>query len=235
MKMFCFCHAGGMSTYYSFLKPQSLKGIDEVYLFEYPGRGRKCKKEGYKSFDECVEDVCKQIVKANVKTKEFVLFGHSMGAFVAYETACRLQKEYNLYPYHVFISGQKPPIRVVKGHYENCEKHGMEFLKELGGVPDIILENDEIAKYFLDICIKDLRVLQSYVPHKAFEENLPAYGSIICGDHDAEVSVEELKDWKPYFKNKPTIKVVEGSHFYLHDKQKDLISFINNELELGCV
>lgn len=230
MKMFCFCHAGGLAGYYSFLKKAELAYVDEVVLFEYPGRGRNCKKQGYKSFAECISDACEQIAASGVKSNDFILFGHSMGAFVAYETACRLQKEYNLYPYHVFISGQKPPVRVIPEHYRNCEERVFDFLKKLGGVPEVIQNNKEVADFFMDICMKDLRVLQSYVPHEATADNRPKKGSVICGDDDAEVAVEELDDWKEYFDKEPEIHVVHGNHFYLNEKKDELISFMNREL-----
>lgn len=230
MKMFCFCHAGGLAGYYSFLQKAKLAFVDEVVLFEYPGRGKKCQKENYRDFDECVADVCERIVASGVENKEFVLFGHSMGAFVAYETACRLQSQYGLYPYHVFVSGQKPPVRVVPGHYKNCENEAYDFLEKLGGVPDIILKHKEIADFFMDICKKDLRVLQSYVPHEASVNNRPIKGSVICGDADAEVAVEELNDWKDYFETEPDIYVVHGNHFYLNERKEELIRFMNREL-----
>ena len=230
MKMFCFCHAGGLAGYYSFLKEANVAGVDEVNLFEYPGRGRSYGQKGYKNFDECVEDSCKKIAKSGVQSEEFILFGHSMGAFVAYETACKLQKDYNLYPYHVFVSGQKPPVRVEPSHYAECEEKVLEFLKRLGGVPEIILKNKEMTDFFMDICIKDLRVLQSYVPHEAVTDNLPKRGSVICGDEDAEVAQEELADWKAYFGTEPDIHIVHGNHFYISEKKDELISFMNREL-----
>ncbi len=231
MKMICFSHAGGIAGYYSFFKRERMENISDVILFEYPGRGRNASTSCYESFEECIDDTCEKVVALGVLNKDFVFFGHSMGAFVAYESACKLQKKYNLYPAHLFLSGQKPPCRVTPGHYKLCERSGMEFLKKLGGVPDVILKNPDIAKFFMEICAADLRVLQSYKPHEADMENRPLKGSIICGDKDAEVAVSELEDWKDYFETEPSIKIVKGTHFYIQDRKEELIDFINKELK----
>lgn len=231
MKMICFSHAGGIAGYYTFFKKENIEEVSEVILFEYPGRGRNASVSCYENFDKCIEDACRKIVELGVRDEEFVLFGHSMGAFVAYETACRLKKDYKLHAFHVFLSGQKPPCRIMPEHYKLCEKSGMDFLKKLGGVPEVILENQDIFRFFLEICAVDLRVLQSYKPHAADAANRPMRGSIICGDNDAEVAVEELEDWKDYFEIPPTINVVSGTHFYIQDRKKELVGFMNEELK----
>lgn len=231
MKMICFPHAGGMSGYYSFLEKAKITGISDIIVYDYPGRGKVISDTDYECFQDCIDDMCKKIIALDVVNKEFVLFGHSMGAYVAYETACKLQKDYNLYPFYIILSGQKPPCNASPKHYKMCANNGMNFLKALGGVPDIIFQNKEFAQYFLDICVSDLKILQSYEPHMPDAHNRPFCGSIICGDNDLEVSIEELKGWEDYFEVKPSINIVSGTHFYFQNAHNKLIDFMNAELK----
>lgn len=234
MKLICFPHAGGMSGYYAFLKRAPLAGIDSVDLVEYPGRGSRAAQEGYRDFQDCVERVSARLADEGLEDGCYVLFGHSMGAFVAYEVACLLQERYGLRPLHVFVSGQKPPCRVVPEHYAQCESDGIDFLKRLGGVPELILEDEGIARYFIGLCAKDLRILQTYSPRPPDPANRPLVGSVICGDDDLEVSLDELEDWWGYFAVPPQVKVMHGNHFYLREREEELVAFMNERLRASA-
>lgn len=232
MKLICFPHAGGISGYYAFLRRASLEGVDSIELMDYPGRRARSSEKGYRDFQDCVEGMCKRLVARELRDGNYVLFGHSMGAFMAYEVGCLLQSRYGLRPFHVFISGQKPPCKVIPEHYRECESEGLDFLKRLGGVPDLILQDEDIARYFMELCVRDLRLLQSYRPHEADPLNRPMTGSVICGDDDFEVSLDELPYWKDYFTVEPEVRVVDGNHFYMQrqEQENELISFMNMRL-----
>ena len=45
---------------------------------------------------------------APLTDRPFALFGHSMGAYVAYELACRLE-ERGVRPTHLFVAGPRAP------------------------------------------------------------------------------------------------------------------------------
>lgn len=230
MKLICLPHAGGMSTYYDFLRQARIHDVDSIELIDYPGRGICSNDLPCSNFIEYVERLGEQLVEEGLKDREFVLFGHSMGAFIAYELACALERRYGLRSYHVFVSGQKPPCRADPKHYRQCEIDGIEFLYRLGGMPNLILENPAITRYFMDFCIQDLRLLQTYTPHEAYTDRRPVFGTVVCGEDDYEVDASELPDWDDYFEETPAVCIMPGGHFYLHDHQGQLVELMNKRI-----
>lgn len=89
MNIICFPHAGGQASFFHFLKKE-----DEINFipYEYSGHGSRINEKLYPTFDKAVEIIAKDIV--NMKLDELILFGHSMGAYIAYETAYLLENKY---------------------------------------------------------------------------------------------------------------------------------------------
>lgn len=226
MKMICFPHAGGFSNYYNFLRNASFPGVNEVILYEYPLRGVKAGKKNFTVFAEAVNYISEEI-KTIVEDNDYVFFGHSYGAFIAYEVAANLQVLYGKSPYYMFISGQKPPLKVDPDHYKCCENEGMDFLKKLGGFPEYFKDYSDAMEYFKELCMSDIRILQTYnVDKEVPEERIVPQGSVLCGTHDLEVCFSDLIYWKKYFDKLDSIKLFEGNHFYMENKKEELIDFM---------
>ena len=232
MKLICFPHAGGLSYYYTFLQKAGFEGVDEVVLYEYPLRASKAKLPHYKSFDEGADSIAEELQHGILQdgTEDYMFFGHSFGAFVAYETAMLLMERYQNPPKLLMISGQKPPCKVDPAHYRCCEAEGVAFLKKLGGLPEHMWEHPEALRYFTNLCIADLRVLQTYDPgHEPPAHRLPA-GVVLYGKDDIEFASEDLVWWKDCFDSCYGIREFEGGHFYLNEKKDELIAYLR-----GCI
>lgn len=232
MKLICFPHAGGLSYYYTFFQKAGFEGVDEVLLYEYPQRAAKTGIPHFKTFAEGADSIAEELQHSILRdgAEDYIFFGHSFGAFVAYETAALLQKRYDNPPKLVMISGQKPPCKVDPEHYRQCENEGAAFLKKLGGLPDHMWEHPEVMQYFMNLCAVDLRVLQTYEPgHEPPVRKLPA-GVVLYGKDDVEFAAEDLVWWKDCFDRCFGIKEFEGGHFYLKDHKDELIAYLQ-----GCI
>lgn len=230
MKMVCFSHAGGMSYYYAFLQNADLYGVDDVILYEYPLRATRSKEPHYKDFKTCVETISDELRNRIVGEEEYILFGHSFGAFVAYESAMVMKERYRHPPGLVIISGQKPPCVVDPEHYRLCEEEGVEFLKKLGGLPENLWDYPEALNYFTELCRADLRVLQTYAPSKEYPETRLPNGLVMYGSDDVEFSPKDLVYWKGYFEKLHEIKEFNGNHFYLNPLKKEVLQYLNESL-----
>lgn len=230
MKMICFPHAGGISNYYSFLKDDVLKGIDEVIVYEYPKRGLKLQEDEYVSFEAAVDRIADELIEKGYCDEAYVLFGHSMGAFIAYELGKCLRTRIGRTAELIIVSGQKPPCVVDPDHYRQCEQDGIEYLKKLGGVPDIIMQHPDVMKYFWKLCEQDFRLLQTYHPDKSNQDVKIPKGVVICGENDVEVDAKELPLWSVHIENILEIYLCEGDHFYFSEEHNGLINFINKWL-----
>ena len=83
--LFCFHHAGGTATTY---RPWTLKSNDSVIIMcvELPGKGTRRTERMAVDFNEILPELSLQIVDVSCGRK-IVLYGHSMGAAMAFYTA----------------------------------------------------------------------------------------------------------------------------------------------------
>ena len=107
--VFCFHHAGGSGI--NFSKWNMLSDKVRFIPAEMPGRGaRICDK-----YDHCFKKVVYEIteaVKKEVDTLEiddFVFYGHSMGAIIAFSVACCIKKKYKISPKVLFVVARHAP------------------------------------------------------------------------------------------------------------------------------
>lgn len=115
MKMFVFPHSGGFGYQYNFFKKYSFKKINDVYTYDYP---RKYQSNNTvlveHSFEERVESALQWVLSQNINSNEVVLFGHSLGAFVAYEVGLVLKNKYAIEPSCVIMSSQNPLLHILR-------------------------------------------------------------------------------------------------------------------------
>jgi external thioesterase TEII len=76
-QVFLFHFAGGSSYSFRFLD-EHLKDLDVVKL-ELPGRGTRSAEALIMDFERAAEDLLNQVI-SNLRSGNFVLFGHSMGS-----------------------------------------------------------------------------------------------------------------------------------------------------------
>ena len=97
MKLICFPHAGGFAFYFNFIKQIETLAKEDVFLYEYPGRGYQAKEPSARSLMAIAQTAAARIADF-VGDEPFCIFGHSMGAFVAYETEVLLEADYGKPP-----------------------------------------------------------------------------------------------------------------------------------------
>lgn len=214
--MFCFPYAGGNSSIFYNWK-QIFAPMITVVPVELPGKGRRFKEPPYESIENLVEDLkswfCKELFH------DFILFGHSLGAIIAFELARSLERS-GIFPRLVVVSGCQPP------HYYEIKKHAfhtlsdqnlIEELKCLNGTPAEILQNADLMKVLLPVLRADFRLLDEYTfsPHPIHKSLLsPIF--ILGGEKDKEVSIKRLKKWRNHTENQYEVKIFEGDHFFIH-------------------
>ena len=110
MKLFCIPYAGGSATMYNRWSTNLSDDIELVPI-ELAGRGHRMEEPFYPSFDHAVQDI-QQVIAQKRNHDHFALFGHSMGALLAYESAVRMDIHDQQQLRHLFLSGCLPPIQL---------------------------------------------------------------------------------------------------------------------------
>ncbi|MDQ6813905.1 MAG: thioesterase domain-containing protein [Bacteroidota bacterium] len=197
------------------------------YFLEYKGRGARVKEDFAFDIWEVVEDLYFKIER--LLQQPYALYGHSMGAKVAYLLAKRIQQENRPLPVHLFISGTDAPSIPNKKtiRYLLPKEEFITSIKEMGGLPDEVLQNQELLEYFEPILRADFKASESYVHKVALPLNIPI--TVLTGDQE-DLEQDDVREWQ----NETTVPVkfhkFAGNHFFIFHHQKEIGEIIATAL-----
>ncbi|HSH65657.1 MAG TPA: alpha/beta fold hydrolase [Bacteroidia bacterium] len=220
-QLFTLHFAGGNCYSFQFILP-FLQDF-EVIPLELPGRGKRMNERLLRDFDCAAQDFYTQI-KAKIKGGPFLIYGHSMGAYLALKVTALLEK-INLAPVGLLVSGNPGPgIKSNKERYLLEQNAFIEALKELGGVPSEIIENKELFDFFEPILRADFEIAEKENASKENIVNVPIYAMM----GSTEESVEDIENWKRFTNSQFEYNVLEGDHFFIHKHPEKIAQIIKN-------
>lgn len=160
----------------------------------------------------------------------FAMFGHSMGAAVAFEIAKRCEAKGIDTLKHLFISGRRAPhLPTRRRSFENLsDDEFLTVLQSLNGTPMSIMREEGMLEFFLPSLRADFELIETYVPLPGKLLNCPI--SAYSGDMDPEVDCSELSAWRHITSGEFSSRMMSGDHFYLQDTIAELTNDIQQKL-----
>jgi medium-chain acyl-[acyl-carrier-protein] hydrolase len=228
LRLFCFPFAGGGPSTY---RPWSaaLPPVVEVCPVQLPGRGGRFNET---AFQNAAELVCAAADGLEpFLDRPFALFGHSMGALVAFELARELRRRRWRGPLLLAVSGHhaphrpdpEPPIT----HLPDAEF--VEALRErYDGIPSEVLAEPELLALVLPALRADVRVLETYAHTE--ETPLPCPISCFGGEDDRHVPLRELQAWADMTRDACRVRLYPGGHFFLDTAAPALLEALREDL-----
>jgi medium-chain acyl-[acyl-carrier-protein] hydrolase len=177
-----------------------------------------------------IEPVIQAAVGALSFDKPFVFFGHSMGALLAFEVTRCLRREGLPGPLRLYISGARAPKlweeRETLSELSDDELRGT--LREMEGIPEQVLENEELMQLLLPILRADFSICDrySYVPGPPLSCPILALG----GDTDTRATRTALLAWNEETTSHFRLHMFAGGHFFLHSEEPEVLRLLNAEL-----
>ncbi|HEY6795198.1 MAG TPA: alpha/beta fold hydrolase [Kineosporiaceae bacterium] len=226
-RLFCFAHAGGGAAFFHPWRAGLLPDV-EVCPVTLPGREARAGERAATRMDEVVDPVTQAL--ASLTDRPYAVFGHSMGAAVAYEVARRLESSGVPGPRCLFVSGRRAP------HLPSRRPplHGLpdqELLSavaELNGTPDGVLRHDDLLRLFLPTLRADFALNETYRPLPGTA--LRCAVSSLTGDADPQVDLDEIAGWRAVTSGAFTLRVFRGEHFYLKGAPPEVVAAVRSDL-----
>ncbi|EGT4016456.1 alpha/beta hydrolase family protein [Clostridioides difficile CD45] len=216
MKLFCLHCAGGSS---SLFKGWKFKDIETIAI-DLPGRGNNMNLPMLENFDETLFFVKDIIETQLVNDEPWILFGHSMGGYIAYEVERAIDKKPSL----LILSGMNfPDEPICLSIMDDSDEDFMAKLSLLGGIPSNIKDIQLFADWFAPLIKNDLHILETYV-FRHNNEIVDTSTVLINSVNDPLIS-KNVSKWK-YFTNNFYNINIEGGHFSVYKEKKLIFSTI---------
>jgi medium-chain acyl-[acyl-carrier-protein] hydrolase len=227
VRLICLPYAGGGGAVFR-QWPARLSGTAEVWPVLLPGREARFRERAYTRMDPLVNDLARALLP--LLDRPFALFGHSMGALIAFGL-CRVLQRQGMSPVRLFVAGSRPP-------HASFEDDGVvhlpdaEFLDGLHrryqAIPDAVRENQELAQIVLPALRADFELLATcrFEPGPVLPAPVVAYG----GREDQTVSATELEAWARHTGAAFRCRYFAGGHFFLRSAESELLDDLSGEL-----
>lgn len=218
LNLLCFPYAGaGASVYYRWKEYFGNKVM--IYAIQLPGRENRISEPMYASVDEIMPDLLEAV--GEIVKEKYILFGHSMGAKIAYELEKRLEQS-GIYARHLIVSGSRPPHIPEPNPICNLPKR--EFIRELtrfAGTPKEILGNEEMMNFFIPLLRADFEMDEKYL--RKNKVKLECSINAFCGENDTEATETDMQEWGEYTSDF-ALEVFAGDHFFIKSNAKTVQS-----------
>jgi len=227
LKLFCFPYAGGGAQVFAgwkrLLRP--LVDVQPVYL---PGRGPRMR--------ELLETDLVALARAAAQgladeTREpYALFGHSLGALLAFEVALALREAGHPLPRRLIVSASCPPDRIEPHPTTRFlpDSQLVELLHDLDGTPPEALASEELMRLVLPVLRADLTAYRDYrwMPRAPLDCPVSAF----AGTEDRRAPPAGVAEWRRHTTDEFALHRLPGGHFFIRAHWAALIERVHGDL-----
>jgi|RhiMetdeSRZDD1v2_1073273.scaffolds.fasta_scaffold11376_4 acyl transferase domain-containing protein/surfactin synthase thioesterase subunit/acyl carrier protein len=250
MRLFCFPFAGGgASTYRSWV--ESLQASIEVVAIEPPGRASRIHEKPLDTLDAFLDTLVPAMLP--YLDKPFAFFGHCLGGLTLFATARILLNEHNLPPHHLFVSGARPPHRLLRygpfeeqllsqltqhkkfdpflPMYEQPDEVFVEIIRHFNiGATEDFLNDPDLRRLMLPTIRGEFAMSSHYrfAPEPAWDIPITCF----TGLDDPYVTREDAVEWSRYTRVAFRLHMRGGAHFIVVDDRTFILESINRELSV---
>jgi len=226
LPLFCLPYAGGGAAAFRQWREALSPAIDPLAV-EFPGRGSRLRDAPFRRVDD-IATAAVQALEAEWQ-RPYALFGHSLGAFVAFEMTRLLQRD-GTPPVHLFVSGSRAPHLPPPADpaYRLDGAALRERLTEWGGLADSVLDEPELFAILEPGLRADLEAAETYQCSSVDDLRVPitAFGGI--DDHLA--LPDAVAQWSGHTSAHFAVRVLAGGHFFVRDSRPQLLDIIRQAL-----
>ncbi len=218
----CLPHAGGTPAAYRGWPGRFSERV-EVLAACYPGRQDRLAEPAVESMSEMVDALVDELLP--LTDRPYVLFGHSMGASVAFELALALEHAHGTVPGALLLSGRLPP-RLLTGRppYLGGDEAIVADVRRLGEASTAVLDDPELRELVLPAIRADYRLLGTYRPTLDGITSAPVTAYV--GADDPDIDADHVLGWAEHTTAEFDHRVLPGDHFYLSAREETLTSDI---------
>lgn len=226
-RLVCFPFAGGGASIYRAWRRLQPDGLD-VHPVQLPGREGRIREPAFRGVGPLVDRLMATIPEGI--PPPFALFGHSMGALIAYEVSRRLEEMALPGPHLLVASAARPPhlMRRADPLHGLPDQAFRAALRDLEGTPEAVLEHDELMELLLPTLRADFELCETYEYRDRPPMACPIL--VIGGAEDRSVSPPILREWVKMTRGGFSELMLPGGHFFLDEHAAAILKRIEEKM-----
>ena len=229
IRLFCLPHSGGGASFYARFQEYLGEKI-EVCPIQYPGHDTRAREPLIHTAEELAEAMLEGIIPLT-EDLPYAVFGHSLGAIMAYETVKQIQ-EYELdLPKQLFLSAAgvkfiQPPVPVSRQDDATLADTMLHF----GGFDaEEVLHTEVFGEFYAKVIRNDFGIIENYEIDPAFKLDVPI--RVYSAEQDDNILIEDIRRWEEHTTQGISFRQYPGNHFYIKNKEREVCQDIKHILQ----
>lgn len=204
----------------------------QVQPIELPGRGARLNEAPERTFDALAARLCDEL--ETYPQQRYALFGHSMGALLAYRIVHCLRTRKRPLPVALLISACAAPSQQDWKRYagKDSDDSLIADLRKQNGTPDEVFENPELLSMTLSLLGADYRICASFRHEKLRPLPIPIH---VFGGRDDEIYPFRLDAWRSESEVNFSLDWFDGGHFFLRQHEEIFLPLLVQRLAGNAV
>ncbi|MGW9434783.1 thioesterase II family protein [Streptomyces sp. NPDC055607] len=219
LRLVCFPHAGGSARLFRHW-PAHLPDSVELAAVQYPGREDRAGEPLPGRPEEPAAAVAAELASAD--PVPLALFGHGLGAVLAFETARLLSSRHGVAPRALFVSVHPAPAQGRTRTPEPAEDETPDGLRRRCGL------GPEDPEPPAETLYGDLRLAERYRYRPGPPLACPV--TALVGTHDRQVTARDAEGWRFLTTGPFTVRAMPGDRFYLVPRRAELVAYLLTSL-----
>jgi surfactin synthase thioesterase subunit len=220
--LYIFPHTGGSADFYVPFARAFTTGT-KCLAVRYPGKRAGKDLSQYTSIPELADRLCTMLKPADAPAGQVALFGHSMGALLAFEVALRFEEVGNPVA-ALFVSACAAPgrMRQVDG-LKGTDPELLRMISDVTGANPEFL-NDELFAATLLPTLRGLKAIASYDRPPELRVSCPIYA--LMADNDELGTADLMNPWRDRTTADFGLTTFPGDHFYINANLPQLAQWV---------
>ena len=207
---FCGGGAGAYMPWAAIMPPGT-----ELAAICYPGREGRFGEDHPPDWDGLAEDAVSAVLSA--AERPYILFGHSMGGWMAFDVASRISERGGPKPVALVVSSANAPNRglTVQDMFpaqQESDDQLLDWMKAFGLMPDHVLGDPDLREMAVEIMRADIRIRDTFYYRDRATVDVPV--QVLTGISDTVIDPNTADQWRALATGEFRHDVLPGGHFY---------------------